>query len=68
MIQELANRINTFDYYFEMSDDASKFNQGSSEQYLINTQLQKMDDFTLEALRELITKDLTLINRYFDAI
>ena len=68
MIQELANRINTFDYYFEMSDDASKFNQGSSEQYLINTQLQKMDDFTLEALRELITKDLTLTNRYFDAI
>tara|TARA_R110000772_G_scaffold16824_2_gene47482 strand:+ start:1959 stop:2165 length:207 start_codon:yes stop_codon:yes gene_type:complete len=68
MIQELANRINTFDYYFEMSDDASKFNQGSNEQYLINTQLQKMDDFTLEALRELITKDLTLTNRYFDAI
>jgi hypothetical protein len=42
--------------------------QGSNEQYLINTQLQKMDDFTLEALRELITKDLTLTNRYFDAI
>jgi hypothetical protein len=68
MIQELAHRINTFDYYFEMSDDASKFNSGSHEQYLINTQLQKMDDFTLEALRELITKDLTLTNRYFDAI
>ena len=68
MIQELANRINTFDYYFEMSDDASKFNSGSNEQYLINTQLQKMDDFTLEALRELITKDLTLTNRYFNAI
>ena len=68
MIQELANRINTFDYYFEMSDDASKFNSGSHEQYLINTQLQKMDDFALEALRELITKDLTLTNRYFNAI
>jgi hypothetical protein len=26
MIKELAHRINTFDYYFEMSDDASKFN------------------------------------------
>jgi hypothetical protein len=68
MIKELAHRINTFDYYFEMSDDASKFNSGSNEQYLINTQLQKMDDFTLEALRELITKDLTLTNRYFNAI
>jgi hypothetical protein len=49
MIKELAHRINTFDYYFEMSDDASKFNSGSNEQYLINTQLQKMDDFTLRS-------------------
>jgi hypothetical protein len=68
MIQELAHRINTFDYYFEMSDDASKFNSGDHEQYLINTQLGKMDDFTLEAIRELITKDLMLVNRYFNAI
>jgi hypothetical protein len=27
-----------------------------------------MDHFTLEALRELITKDLMLVNRYFNAI
>ena len=49
-IEELAQKINTFDYYFEYSDDASKFNDGSREQYSINKALQKMDDFQFEEL------------------
>jgi hypothetical protein len=30
MIKELAHRINTFDYYFEMSDDASNLTQAAT--------------------------------------
>jgi hypothetical protein len=67
-IEELAQKINTFDYYFEFSDDASKFNDGSREQYAINKELQKMDDFQLEELSELITKDQNLIERYFERL
>ena len=67
-IEELAQKINTFDYYFEYSDDASKFNDGSREQYTINKELQKMDDFQIEELLELITKDRHLIERYFEKL
>ena len=67
-ITELAQKINTFDYYFEYSDDASKFNDGSREQYTINKELQKMDDFQIEELLELITKDRNLIERYFEKL
>jgi hypothetical protein len=67
-IEELAQKINTFDYYFEYSDDASKFNDGSREQYAINKALQKMDDFQIEELSELITKDKNLIERYFEKL
>lgn len=67
-IEELAQKINTFDYYFEYSDDASKFNDGSREQYTINKELQKMDDFQIEELSKLITKDINLIERYFEKL
>jgi len=67
-IEELAQKINTFDYYFEYSDDSSKFNDGSREQYTINKALQKMDDFQLEELSELLTKDRHLIERYFEKL
>jgi len=67
-IEELAQKINTFDYYFEYSDDSSKFNDGSREQYTINKELQKMDDFQLEELSELLTKDRYLIERYFERL
>ena len=67
-IEELAQKINTFDYYFEYSDDASKFNDGSREQYTINKELQKMDDFQIEELYKLITKDINLIERYFEKL
>jgi len=67
-IEELAHKINTFDYYFEYSDDSSKFNDGSREQYTINKELQKMDDFQLEELSELLTKDRHLIERYFERL
>jgi hypothetical protein len=67
-IEELAQKINTFDYYFEYSDDASKFNDGSNEQYTINKELQKMDDFQIEELYKLITKDINLIERYFEKL
>jgi len=67
-IEELAQKINTFDYYFEYSDDSSKFNDGSREQYTINKALQKMDDFQLEELSELLTKDRHLIERYFERL
>ena len=67
-IEELAQKINTFDYYFEYSDDASKFNDGSNEQYTINKELQKMDDFQIEELSKLITKDINLIERYFERL
>ena len=67
-IEELAQKINTFDYYFEYSDDASKFNDGSNEQYTINKELQKMDDFQIEELSKLITKDKNLIERYFEKL
>ena len=67
-IEELAQKINTFDYYFEYSDDASKFNDVSREQYTINKALQKMDDFQIEELSELITKDKNLIERYFERL
>ena len=67
-IEELAQKINTFDYYFESSDDASKFNDGSREQYTINKALQKMDDFQLEELSELIIKNKNLIERYFERL
>lgn len=67
-IEELAQKINTFDYYFEYSDDASKFNDGSNEQYTINKELQKMDDFQIEELSELLTKDRHLIERYFERL
>jgi hypothetical protein len=67
-IEELAQKINTFDYYFEYSDDASKFNDGSNEQYTINKELQKMDDFQIEELSKLITKDINLIERYFEKL
>jgi hypothetical protein len=67
-MEQLAHRINTFDYYFEMSDDSSKFNQGSHEQYSINIELQKLDQASINELRNLITKDLTLTHRYFNAL
>mgnify|MGYP003645793702 FL=1 len=67
-IPELAQKINTFDYYFEYSDDASKFNDGSNEQYTINKELQSMDDFQIEELSKLITKDKNLIERYFEKL
>lgn len=67
-IPELAQKINTFDYYFEYSDDASKFNDGSNEQYTINKELQSMDDFQIEELSKLITKDINLIERYFERL
>ena len=67
-IEELAQKINTFDYYFEYSDDASKFNDGSREQYTINKELQKMNDFQIEELSELLTKDRNLIERYFEKL
>ena len=67
-IEELAQKINTFDYYFEYSDDASKFNDGSREQYTINKALQSMDDFKIEELSKLITKDKNLIERYFEKL
>ena len=67
-IPELAQKINTFDYYFEYSDDASKFNDGSNEQYTINKELQSMDDFQIEELSKLITKDINLIERYFEKL
>lgn len=67
-IEELAQKINTFDYYFEYSDDASKFNDGSNEQYTINKELQSMDDFQIEELSKLITKDINLIERYFERL
>ena len=67
-IEELAQKINTFDYYFEYSDDASKFNDGSNEQYTINKELQKMDDFQIEELSELIIKNKNLIKRYFERL
>ena len=67
-IEELAQKINTFDYYFEYSDDASKFNDGSREQYTINKALQSMDDFQIEELSKLITKDKNLIERYFEKL
>lgn len=67
-IEELAHKINTFDYYFEYSDDASKFNDGSREQYTINKALQSMDDFQIEELSKLITKDKNLIERYFEKL
>jgi hypothetical protein len=67
-IEELAQKINTFDYYFEYSDDASKFNDGSREQYTINKALQSMDDFQIEELSKLITKDINLIERYFEKL
>jgi hypothetical protein len=67
-IEELAQKINTFDYYFEYSDDASKFNDGSREQYTINKELQSMDDFQIEELSKLITKDINLIERYFEKL
>ena len=67
-IEELAQKINTFDYYFEYSDDSSKFNDGSREQYTINKALQSMDDFQIEELSKLITKDINLIERYFEKL
>ena len=67
-LKELAQKINTFDYYFEYSDDASKFNDGSNEQYTINKELQSMDDFQIEELSKLITKDINLIERYFEKL
>ena len=67
-IEELAQKINTYDYYFEYSDDASKFNDGSREQYTINKALQSMDDFQIEELSKLITKDKNLIERYFEKL
>ena len=67
-IEELAQKINTFDYYFEYSDDASKFNDCSREQYTINKALQSMDDFQIEELSKLITKDKNLIERYFEKL
>ena len=67
-IEELAQKINTFDYYFEYSDDHEKFRSGSNEQVEINKELQKMDDFQIEELSKLITKDINLIERYFEKL
>ena len=67
-IEELAQKINTFDYYFEYSDDASKFNDGSRGQYTIDKALQSMDDFQIDELSKIITKDINLIERYFEKL
>ncbi len=66
-LEQLAEQINNFDTYYEMSDDARVIDKGSEDQALIQTQLDYISDEDLDYVLLHLTKaGMENYNRYFN--
>ena len=64
--QTTIDKINNFDYYYEMSDDSRKYSQGARAEKEIHVALDAMTNEELIEVRDGLTKDMDLVNRYFN--
>ncbi|MCB0649441.1 MAG: hypothetical protein KDC49_22385 [Saprospiraceae bacterium] len=63
--QTLANSINAFDYYYEMSDSDRTYSNGKRSQKAIKEAASEMTAEELMEARKMITVEQELIDRYF---
>lgn len=64
-LTELADRINNFDSYYEMSDSDRTWTNGNRENMAIKRELSEMTIEERVELRKLITKDAEIVTRYW---
>lgn len=64
-IQQIADQINAFDYFYEMSDDTRKFDLGRKAQAAIKSQLAELSESELIEVRDLLTANMDHVCRYF---
>lgn len=62
---DLANRINNFDFFYEMSDSSEVWAKGSRNENEIKKELDKLSNNELVALNEMINAKRDFVNRYF---
>ena len=61
----IADQINNFDFYYEMSDDTSKFDKGTRVEKEIKDQLAGMNADQLTEVMENVTVSQESVDRYF---
>ena len=64
-MNNLLNRLNSFDYYFAMSDSSRTYDLGSREKESISRALAEMTDSELLDLRSQIEVSDNLLSRHF---
>ena len=63
--QTITDQINSFDYYYEMSDSYKKQSNGSYNEKQIKLALDQLSVEELQEVKKGITKDAEYVNRYF---
>lgn len=61
----IANRINTFPFYYENSDDNRKWSFGNNEEKAIKSELSHLSSEELRVVKNSISADEEYVNRYF---
>lgn len=64
-IQQIADQINAFDYFYEMSDSDAKYRAGRKAEATIKSQLSEMSERELIEVRGLLTANIEHVCRYF---
>ncbi len=64
-IQSIADQINNFDYFYEMSDDNSKYENGTQSEKEIKSALSKLTTDQIKEVRTQVTVNEEWVNRYF---
>jgi hypothetical protein len=64
-IQSISQRINQFDFFYEMSDDHSKYCRGLQEEASIKGALSSLSNQQLTEVKKSISADEEFVNRYF---
>ena len=64
-LQSITNRINSFDYYYEMSDDNRKYSKGRNEETSIKRELEGLSNEELIEVRNGLTVSMEKVSRYF---
>ena len=62
----LIDRINKFDYYYEMSDDSRKYDAGLAEEKAIRSELEELNREDLIDVQDNVTPSQDSLNRYFE--
>jgi len=64
--ERITNQINTFDFFYEMSDSDKTYRDGRRNEQEIKTELSKLSNSELIEVKKGLTVDMDNVNRYFD--